>query len=257
MEILQRVRVVLVATSHPGNIGGAARAMRTMGLARLVLVSPRSFPDAEADARAAGADEVLADAVVVATLADALAGCRMAFGCSARPRGVALRELAPAEAACELMACAGGGEEVALVFGNERVGLSNEEIQQCHAAVRIPTDAEFSSLNLAAAVQVLAYELRNAAGTVDAAAAPTSPAPSRAEPAATADELEGFFGHLQQALADIDFFKGRAPDTLMRRFRRLFFRATLTRREVLILRGVLSDAQRMARLAGEKGDAAD
>lgn len=248
-ESLARVRIVLVRTSHPGNIGAAARAMKTMGLRRLVLVSPRSFPHAEASALAAGADDVLARAHVVGTLTEAIADCRLAYGCTARPRGVALTEHAPRAAAALLVAPGAG--EVALVFGNERAGLSNDELQQCHAAVHIPSDAEYGSLNLAAAVQVLAYELRLAALAAGGASTPeASPEREAGERDATAQELEGFFGHLERALAAIDFFKGRSPATIMRRLRRLYFRAALSEREVLILRGILADAERMARLAG-------
>src|SRR5688572_19320748 len=212
-DSLARVRIVLVRTSHPGNIGAAARAMKTMGLRRLVLVAPRAYPHAEATALAAGADDVLDGARVVETLTDAIADCRVAYGCTARSRGVALAEHAPREAAAQLLAPGAG--EVALVFGNERAGLSNDELQQCHAAVHIPSDAEYGSLNLAAAVQVLAYELRLAAlaGTGDGGDA-SNTAREAGERDATAQELEGYFGHLERALAAIDFFKGRSPATI-------------------------------------------
>ncbi|HVF36039.1 MAG TPA: TrmH family RNA methyltransferase, partial [Candidatus Saccharimonadia bacterium] len=137
--------------------------------------------------------------------------------------------------------------EAALVFGNERVGLSNDELLRCHAAVHIPSDPDYGSLNLAAAVQVLAYELRLAALAASVADAPVR---DPVERPATARELEGLFGHLERALAAIDFFKGRSPATIMRRLRRLYFRAALSEREVMILRGILADAERMARLAG-------
>jgi tRNA (cytidine32/uridine32-2'-O)-methyltransferase len=258
------IRIVLVGTSHPGNIGAAARAMRTMGLARLVLVAPRDFPHDEATALAAGADDVLAAAQIVATLDEALAGCTLALGCTARARTVALPEHDPRAAAARVLAAAAHGD-VALVFGNERSGLSNDELQRCHAAVHIPSDPAFSSLNLAAAVQVCCYELHMAMLAGEATpvaietrtvAAPTSadadtePHDRAREADATLDELEGLFGHLQQTLADIDFLKGRSPLTIMRRLRRLFLRAALSGREVLILRGIFSDAQRCARLAG-------
>ena len=248
---LKRIRIVLVRTSHPGNIGAAARAMKTMGLDRLWLVEPRQFPHAEAYALAAGADDVLEAATVVPTLSEALAGCTLAYGCTARLRGVALPDHSPRDAAPALVAAA-GDSEVALVFGNERTGLTNDELFQCQAAVHIDANPDYSSLNLAAAVQVLAYELRVAAQ----AGAPAVAAASRyeeGEDKADAAAMEGFFGHLEQALSAIDFFKGRAPHTLMRRLRRLFFRAEPSEREVLILRGILSDAERMARLAG-RGD---
>ena len=252
---LDRIRIVLVRTSHPGNIGAAARAMKTMGLVRLVLVEPRAFPHAEAYALAAGADDLLERTSVVSTLAEALAGCTRAFGCTARLRGVSLPELSARDAAPALVEAARSGD-VALVFGNERTGLTNDELFQCQAAVHIPANPEYTSLNLAAAVQVLTYELRMAALADGGAGVPDAAIGSRyeeGEDQADAAAMEGFFGHLEHALEAIDFFKGRAPHTLMRRLRRLFFRAEPSEREVMILRGILSDAERMARLAGRGG----
>ena len=155
-----RIRFVLVGTQHPGNMGAAARAMKTMGLSRLVLVAPEKPLDEEAFRRSAGAEDVLGDAPVVATLAEAVADCRFVLGCTARSRRVQLEELLPAVAAQRVLAKAAEPAEVAFVFGRERTGLTNEELQLCHAAVHIPSDPAFSSLNLAAAVQVLAYEVR-------------------------------------------------------------------------------------------------
>jgi tRNA (cytidine32/uridine32-2'-O)-methyltransferase len=250
MNTLQNLRIVLVGTQHPGNIGSAARAMKTMGLTALHLVAPERFPDPEAIALAAGADDLLADAPVHADLDAALAGCTFVLGTSARRRHVPLPELTPREAARQLVEAAGRGP-VALLFGRERTGLENEELQRCHASVGIPTNPDFSSLNLAAAVQVLAYELRLATLEASGGGLPSGrpmPAPDQ-EPPATADELERFFGHLGQALDDIDFHKGRAPEMVMARLRRLYLRAGMDSREVKILRGILSEAQRMARLA--------
>jgi len=247
-----RIRIVLVGTQHPGNIGSAARALKTMGLSRLVLVAPERFPHIEAHALAAGADDVLAAAPVLATLSEAVADCRLVLGCTARSRRVALEEYLPRDAAARVVAHAGDGGEVAMVFGRERTGLTNDELQLCHAAVHIPANPEYSSLNLAAAVQVLAYELRMAmlgvAGTVVAASA-------AGEPASHA-QLEGFFTQLADTLDEIDFHKGRAPESAMRKLRRLFLRSTLDVREVRLLRGILADAQRMARLAGGKAPSA-
>jgi tRNA (cytidine32/uridine32-2'-O)-methyltransferase len=245
-----RIRIVLVGTQHPGNIGSAARALKTMGLSRLVLVAPERFPHIEAHALAAGADDVLAAAPVLATLAEAVADCRLVLGCTARSRRVALEEHLPRVAASLATARAGEGAEVALVFGRERTGLTNDELQLCHAAVHIPANPEYSSLNLAAAVQVLAYEVRMAmleagqAGMVVTASAEDEPA-SHAQ-------LEGFFAQLADTLDAIDFHKGRAPESAMRKLRRLFLRSALDVREVRLLRGVLADAQRMARLAVDK-----
>ncbi len=246
---IARLRIVLVGTQHPGNIGAAARALKTMGLARLVLVAPEDFPTDEAYRRAAGADDLLADAVVVGTLAEAVADCQHVMGCTARSRRVQLEELSPRQAGEQAVRLAGQGE-VALVFGRERTGLSNEELQLCHAAVHIPANPEYSSLNLAAAVQVLCYELRLAllAGQPVPASVPDYPDQA---PAAHA-LMEGFFEQLGQTLDDIDFHKGRAPDSAMRKLRRLFLRAHPSEQEVRLLRGILADAQRMARLAGEK-----
>jgi tRNA (cytidine32/uridine32-2'-O)-methyltransferase len=240
---MQPIRFVLVRTSHPGNIGAAARAIRTMGFHRLVLVAPHKFPHADATAMAAGADEVLDQAVVVPTLAEALSGCTLALGSTARQRAVPLPEFEPREAAAQAMTCAG---EVALVFGNERTGLENDELMLCQGAVHIPSDPSYSSLNLAQAVQVLAYELRLA----QRGAAPAGDVAAKSEePAATVDQLEHFYGHLFTMLNDIDFHKGRSPVTIERRLRRLFAHANLDQREVRILRGIFDDAQRMARLA--------
>jgi tRNA (cytidine32/uridine32-2'-O)-methyltransferase len=243
-----RIRFVLVGTQHPGNMGAAARAMKTMGLGLLVLVAPEKPLDEEAFRRSAGAEDVLGDAPVVATLAEAVADCTLVLGCTARARRVQLEELLPTVAAQRALAkAAEPGAEVAFVFGRERTGLTNEELQLCHLAVHIPSHPDFSSLNLAAAVQVLAYELRMAVlGGVEGAA-PADPE-HREQPASHA-QVEGLFGQLGQTLDEIDFHKGRAPDSAMRKLRRLFLRTELSEQEVRLLRGILADAQRMARLA--------
>ncbi len=247
MSASDRIRFVLVGTQHPGNIGAAARAMKTMGLSRLVLVAPEKPLDEVAYRRSAGAEDVLGDAPVVATLAEAVADCRLVLGCTARARRVALEELLPADAAARAVQRAGEPAEVAVVFGRERTGLSNDELQLCHVAVHIPSDPAFSSLNLAAAVQVLAYELRLAQL---AGVQPPAPEPGFREQAASHAQLEGLFGQLGDTLDAIDFHKGRAPESAMRKLRRLFLKAELSEQEVRLLRGILSDAQRMARLAG-------
>jgi tRNA (cytidine32/uridine32-2'-O)-methyltransferase len=244
-EALARVRVVLVGTQHPGNIGSAARAMKTMGLRHLVLVAPERFPHAEAEALAAGADDVLAGAVVHDDLAAAIGDCQLVLGCTARSRRIALDEYLPRDAADRILAAAQGGADVALVFGRERTGLTNEELQLCHAAVHIPANPDYSSLNLAAAVQVLAYELRMTA----LAGVSLDLRDARREPPASHAQMESFFAQLAETLDAIDFHKGRTPDAAMHKLRRLFLRAALDEREVRILRGVLADAQRMARLA--------
>ncbi len=244
---LARLRFVLTRPSHPGNIGAAARALRTMGFERLALVAPARFPDPEATALAVGADAVLAAASLHATLPDALADCTLALGLSARRRGVSLPELDPRAAAAAAWAALHHGETVALVFGNERTGLENDELARCHAMVRIPSVDDFSSLNLAQAVQVMAYELRMA-GLADATVATIAP-PAREPPAGGAD-MERFFDHLFAALHTIGFHKGRAPITIEQRLRKLFLRAQPDARELRVLHGILGDAERMARLAG-------
>ena len=243
------LRIVLVGTQHPGNIGSAARAMKTMGLSQLVLVAPEKAPNHDTQAMAAGADDLVAAAPVFASLAEAVADCRWVLGATARNRKIQLEPLHPRDAAQRAVLAAAGGP-VALVFGRERTGLENEELQLCHAAVHIPSDPAFSSLNLAAAVQVLSYELRctllgHAAPQVDVRTPPPT------EVVASHAELEGFFGQLADTLEQIDFHKGRAPESAMRKLRRLYLRANLDSADVRLLRGVLADAQRMARLAGQ------
>lgn len=231
---LDRVRIVLSHTSHPGNIGAAARAMKTMGLSRLVLVNPAHFPDPQADAMAAGAVDVLANALVCRSLEEALLGTTFATAMTARRRGLAVEPLWAREAAAELAVLAGKGE-VALVFGNETAGLSNEEVSLCMRWAKIPTDPDWSSLNLAQAVQVLCYELRLAA--VDVGAPP--PITDAGEPASH-EEVEGLVGHLERAAVGSGFLDPAQPKRLMPRMRRLFARARLEKEEVAILRGMLS-----------------
>jgi tRNA/rRNA methyltransferase len=232
LDHLQAVRIVLVAPSHPGNIGGAARAMHTMGLSRLVLVNPRRYPDAEAVALASGATPVLDGAQVVATLDAALAGCVAAVGLSARPREFAGRVLAVREAAAEMIGCAVRGD-VALVFGTEMSGLSNAELARCGVVATIPASAGYASLNLAAAVQVVAYELRLAATEGEVWRAP------RFEPA-TVDQVEALYAHGTRTLTAMRFLDPRLPKRLLPRLRRLFARAALEKEEVNILRGILA-----------------
>jgi tRNA (cytidine32/uridine32-2'-O)-methyltransferase len=254
----ERLRFVLVGTQHPGNIGSSARALHTMGLSQLWLVAPGRFPDPEADALAAGAGAVLAMARVVPTLDAALADCRVVYGCSARGRHVALPELSPREAAAQLAAATADGP-VALVFGPERTGLDNRDLQRCHTAVRIPANPEYPSLNLAAAVQVLAYEVRMAAlhGALPLLA-PTAALSPSAAPAAeggvTQAEMEALFAHFEATLTAIDFHKGRPPGVVMGKLRRLLFRARPEPRELRLLRGILADVERIARLAGMPPD---
>ncbi|KJV31593.1 RNA methyltransferase [Luteibacter yeojuensis] len=246
-------RFVLVRTSHSGNIGSAARAIRTMGFDRLTLVAPSRFPDPEATALAAGADDVLGNAVVVDDLVGGLAGTTFALGLSARRRGVNLPELDPREGAAQAIAAARRGEQVALVFGNERTGLENDELSRCHAMVRIPSVDDFSSLNLSQAVQVVAYEIRSA--LLADAAEPVAAVEAEVDPdevPADAEQVERFFTHLGETLDDIEFHKGRSPTTIMLKLRKLFLRARPELRELRILHGILADAQRMAGMAKKR-----
>ncbi len=235
--MLRNVHIVLVDTSHPGNIGAAARAMKNMGLARLRLVRPARFPSAEATARASGADDLLVAAQCHETLTGAVADCTLVLGVSARVRSLPWPTLEARAAARRAVTAAGRGP-VALVFGPERSGLSNEDLARCNFLVRIPADPVYSSLNLAAAVQVLAYELRLAAESG------TEPPPAEEDaPPAVAADLERFYTHLESVLVEIGFLEPANPRHLMRRLRRLFGRARLDRNELAILRGILSAVQ--------------
>lgn len=232
MTPLDTIRIVLVDTSHPGNVGAAARAMLTMGLTRLVLVRPRAFPHPEAAARASGATVVLDGARVVDTLDAALAGAVFALGFTARPREFAGRVL-PVRAGCtEALQHAAAGE-VALVFGGEMSGLSNADLAHCTAVATIPANPAYASLNLAAAVQIAAYELRTASVGDAVWRAP------RFAPA-TADEIEALHAHAARTLVDLEFLRPSMPRRLMPRLRRLFARSGLEREEVNILRGILA-----------------
>ncbi len=228
--MLDHIRIVMVETSHPGNIGAAARAMKTMGLSRLYLVRPAQFPHNEADARASGADDVLASAIVCASLDEALVGCTHVVGASARLRSLPWPLLTPRTCAAEAVSQQG---EVALVFGRERSGLSNEELERCSQLVHIPCNPEFSSLNVASAVQLLSYECLLAANT-----GPECRQDADSEPA-TREELEGFYSHLEQVLVAIDYLDPDNPRQLMRRLRRLYNRAAIEKTELNILRGIL------------------
>lgn len=231
-DTLDRIRIVLSRTTHPGNVGAAARAMKTMGLTRLCLVSPKIFPSAEAEARAVGADDVLRSAVVWPSLDQALAGTVAAIACSARRRDLSHPTLTPREAARVLLDYARDGE-VALVFGTEMSGLSTEEVTKCRWIAQIPTNPAYSSLNLAAAVQVMAYELRVALADVREKPPPIS------DPASF-EEIELLYAQLEQTMIAIGFLDPKRPKRLMQRLRRLFARSGLEKQEVNILRGLLS-----------------
>ena len=233
------IRIVLVNTSHPGNIGAAARAMKNMGLSELILVEPAQFPHADATARASGADDLLQRARVCSSLAEAIDGCTLVFGSSARMRSLPWPLVAPREMADKVVKEA-MQSPVAIVFGREHSGLTNAELEACNALVHIPCNEAFSSLNIAAAVQVLCYEINLSVGT------PVLKADDDSE-VATSDELERFHEHLEKTLIDIDFLDPDTPRLLMRRLRRLYNRARLEQTEVNILRGILTATQKLTR----------
>ncbi len=230
-ELLSHIRIVLSHTSHPGNIGAAARAMKTMGITSLYLVNPKKPIDAEAEAMASGASDVLHGARICASLDEALQGTVHALAVSARRRELAYVSADARSAAITLVAAAQQGE-VAIVFGTEMSGLTNEEILQCRAVAHIPADPGYSSLNLAAAVQVLAYEAR--------VAALGAPLPAAEGAPARHEDVENFYVHLEQSLRASGFLDPYNPKRLMPRLRRLFGRVRLEQEEVNILRGVLT-----------------
>jgi TrmH family RNA methyltransferase len=226
---------VLVAPTHPGNIGAVARAMKTMGLSDLALVRPKVFPSDEATARASGADDVLERARVTETLAEALAGCGFVVGASARLRGLQWPVVDPRRCA-ERIWTELAHTSAAVVMGPEHSGLTNEDLARCQHLVHIPTNPDYGSLNLAMAVQVICYELRMAS-TAPAVAAEEE---TREAPPATAEELEGFHAHLDRLLSDAGFLHPDHPKQLRLKLRRLFHRARLDRNEINILRGALA-----------------
>lgn len=232
------IRIVLVETSHPGNIGAAARAMKNMGLGRLVLVKPRHWPSQEAVSMAASALDVIDHTVVVDTLEAAVADCHLVIGTSARLRNMPVPLLEPAQCA-EVVMGLPERREVAVVFGREISGLTNEELHRCHYHLHIPVNPEYSSLNLAAAVMVVCYELRKTALATAPTAGTQRQVPEWDQEPATADELERYLQHLEQVLIRLDFHKPEYKRPLMLRLRRLYQRVQLDRMEVNILRGIL------------------
>ncbi|HHA18466.1 MAG: tRNA (cytosine(32)/uridine(32)-2'-O)-methyltransferase TrmJ [Gammaproteobacteria bacterium] len=237
MKILDNIRFVLVGTTHPGNIGAAARAMKTMGLSNLHLVEPKIYPSAEATARASGADDVLAKAVVHDSLDAAIAGCQQVYGMSARLRHLPVPVVNPREAV-EKIQQASDETNIAIVFGREHSGLSNEELDRCLHLINIPANPVYSSLNLAAAVQVLAYELKMSFD-------PTIEIGRIGEDreAIDSEDLEHLYNHFEQSLTTIGFLDPEKPRNLIRRLRRLFNRADLDRNELQILHGILRAAE--------------
>ena len=231
------IRIVLVNTSHPGNIGGAARAMKNMGLSRLVLVAPRQYPDERATWRAAGALDVLEQAEVVASLEEAIADCQFVVGTSARGRRIPWPVLDGRRCA-EQVAQRSSREQVAVLFGREDRGLTNDELQLCNLHLHVPTNPDYSSLNLAMAVQIVCYELRmlQVAGEL-----PEQPEDQWDAPFATRENMERFYTHLEETLVAIGFLDPAAPRQLMTRLRRLYGRVRLDEMELNILRGILTE----------------
>jgi len=235
------IRIVLVDTSHPGNIGAVARAMKNMGLAELVLVRPQQYPSAEATVRASGADDLLARARVVDTINEAIAGCGRVFGASARPRSANWRVLDPRAAAAELVGLQ-DDRPAAVLFGNERNGLSNEDLAACHTLLCIPANPDYESLNLAQAVQIVCYEIRMATAPALRRLAPEAPA-------ATAEDVAHLRAHLGRVLLRIGFDQARNAANLETRLMRLLARAVPDEKEVQILRGILTAVEQS--MAGE------
>lgn len=236
--MLDQIRIVLVATTHPGNIGATARAMKTMGLSSLYLVAPKFFPHGDATVMSSGADDVLTHAVVTSSLEQALAGCHLVFGTSARLRTLPLNLCNPNQVAKKI-ATTPSTQKIAIVFGREHAGLTNEELLQCHYHVHIPTVPDFSSLNVSQAVQIVCYEIRMA--HLQQHEQP-SVVPKKL---ATEDEVQGLLAHIKQTVVDIDFIKSTTNvHSIMRRIYRLFHRTQLEKSEVHILRGFLKAAQR-------------
>lgn len=244
MMKLDSIRIVLVETSHPGNIGSTARAMKTMGLHRLYLVNPAPCLDGKSKAMAASAVDVLHEAVITQTLDEALAGCQLIIGTSARKRGLALDGLTPRDAA-DLVKKQRDETEVAIVFGREDSGLTNDELFRCHYHLIIPANPVYSALNLSQAVQIVAYELRMAMLVSSA------PITLKQEKRATAAEIEGFYSHLLDVMLAINFYKPKTPGRLLQRVRRLFNRANLEVLEVNILRGILTQMQKIIQESGK------
>ncbi len=241
-SLLNNIRIVMVETSHPGNIGSAARAMKVMGLSHLTLVNPKSFPDEQATTMSSHADDILKNAHVVNTLKDAIADCQLVIGSSARfERNLSWSILDSHECGIESAKQSQSGK-VALLFGRESSGLNNEELSLCHHLVHIPTNPEYSSLNVASAVQILAYECRLAISSLSTSDDNISAQDD--EKRVSASEMEGYFSHLQQVMHDVDFLDPENPGYLLPRLRRLYSRTGILESELKLLRGFLSAVQK-------------
>ncbi len=233
---LDTIRIILIETSHPGNIGSVARAMKTMGLKQLYLVNPVCFPHPKANELASSAVDIIEQAVLTETLDQALSDCHLIIGTSTRSRTIPWPMLSPRDLALKIQAQPDGAQ-TAILFGREQSGLTNDELHRCHFHVQIPANPEYSSLNIAAAVQVVAYEIYLASLKKSASHAWDYPM-------ATHQEMEGFYAHLEKVLVNLEFLNPKAPRQLMTRLRRLFARAQPDAMEINILRGILGSVEK-------------
>jgi len=250
----EQIRIILVEPTHPGNIGAVARSIKTMGLSRLVLVNPKKFPHPEASQRAAGAESVLDEALVVDSVDQAVADCTLVLGTSVRDREVTWPTFDPRETAKAVYTHSqNSSHQVAILFGRESSGLTNSELDLCQSQIRIPANSEYSSLNLACAVQIIAYEIRMQRLLMQASEASIGlekPTQSNREEkesgvkerqqVANKKQRDGHIQHLQSTLETLDFIKAKPPTTLMRKLTRLYNKANLTIEEIQILRGILT-----------------
>ena len=240
--MLNNIQIILVGITHPGNIGAAARAMKTMELSQMRLVQPKIFPSVEATARASGADDILANAQIFDTLEDSIKDCHLVIGTSTRARHLIWPTLTPKACAEKSLQSAG---KVAILFGREQSGLTNEELEFCHFLVQIATNPIFSSLNVASAVQIIAYELHESLKNQSEVGETLI---ELEDPPASAEMMGHFYKHLEQTLIDIEFLDPEKPKHLMRRLHRLFNRIQPIESEVNILRGILTAAQKAKRV---------
>ncbi|OUS24862.1 hypothetical protein A9Q99_23295 [Gammaproteobacteria bacterium 45_16_T64] len=263
MISLDNIRIVMINTSDSGNIGAAARALKTMGLSRLYLVDPVEYPTGKATARASGAADVLHNAAVVETLDEAIEGCSLVWGASARMRSIPWPVMTPRQAA-EQVANEPDESQVAIVFGRENSGMTNDELRKCHYHVCIPANEEYGVLNVASAIQLICYEMRvrlfepqPAVQGVDLEAEKALEMPLSVTkwdtPLVSVQDMERFFLHFEQTLLDIDFFDPNTPRQLMTRARRLFSRTRLDRLEMNLMRGFFSKVQKLAEGHGKSG----
>jgi len=239
VDRLKNIRFVLLNTSHAGNIGGAARAMKVMGLDQLHLINPSDYPSAEATARASGADDVLFNADVHENLDQAIAPCHLVFGTSARNRGMDI-EVINLNQAAQLMVNAAKSHKVALLFGKERYGMTNEEMHRCHYLVKLPANPVYSSLNLAAAVQVAAYETRMKCLQDENTVTDSADEKQAVEPFVNAEKMHSFYQHLFDVMHDVNFMNAENQGSLAEKIRMMFNRLRIEKHEMDILRGFLS-----------------